>query len=318
MKLYFQADYESNLSEFAVKIEGQKAGFAGYSPTFAEVEEDCIIEFLPVNAESLCPLSFAPSDKLLKNPPPTLKSVDLGGVYLLSPKFPAIIEKDSKILAQEREGDLLATLYKDGSDKISLEKNGLFFMENVCPLNSPKISFHTLSQNQFVCLSGFKGADSYLIIYHVFDAITKVFENKVQYFDFSELLTTVIKFRDMASHSASVEWEFSQGGFKRRSYKITKSENFDYFALNDKLKPYAFFEEVFCHGEFADFLDDNLRYAAEKIYSYLGDFCAVIPPPHFRNQCDVGLVYKKSENIFYVKWFEVTLSEGLVTNIVQK
>ena len=132
MKLYFQADYESNLSEFAVKIEGQKAGFAGYSPTFAEVEEDCIIEFLPVNAESLCPLSFAPSDKLLKNPPPTLKSVDLGGVYLLSPKFPAIIEKDSKILAQEREGDLLAETIHTGNCSRKTYRNWKVFLWNSC------------------------------------------------------------------------------------------------------------------------------------------------------------------------------------------
>ena len=318
MKLYFQADYESNLKEFAVKIEGQPAGFAGYSPTFAEVEENTLIELLPLGAQNLCPLSFCPSPELLKNPPATLKSVNLGGTFILTPKFPEITGKESKILAQEREGDALATLYKDGSDKISLEKNGTFFMENVCHLTSPKISFHRLESDEFVCLQGFKGADKYLAVYHLSNSIAKVFENKVEYFDFSELFTTNIKFRDMAGHTAAVEWEFNSDSFKRRSYKLSKKENFDYFALNDKLKPYAFFEEVFCRGDFADYLDSNLRYAADKIYSYLGDYCAVIPPPHFRSQSDVGLVYKKSDNVFFVKWYEVALSDGLISNIVQK
>ncbi len=319
MKLYFQTDSGLNSGECGVKINGEFAGFAGFAPSFTEAEEDCLVELLPGRGENYCPVSFRLSDEVLKKPPETLTVTDLGGHYMVSPRFVAVPPGKSRIILQEKgetnAGEALATLYQDGSTKISVDCGGRFNMENVCELVQPRITFHDAGRDSFMMLTGYRGLKRATYVYHLGEQIKKVFQNSAATCSFNDGFNTVVEFKDIARHRAEIEWDFIDGGFKKRSYHLKKRDNFDFKALKRELLPYAFFEEVFCRGDFADLLSPALRRGADRLTDYLGDFCAVMPPPHFRRQCETGLVYRKSDNFYYVKWYNLEFEDGLVSNI---
>lgn len=318
--MYFQTDSGQNIGECAVKIDGEFAGYAGFAASFVEVEEDCLIELLPCAGESYCPINFKLEESLLKNPPETLSVTDLGGHYMITPRFFSVASGKSRIILQEKgetsAGEALATLYQDGGYKISVDCGGKFNIENLNELVQPQITFHEFGQNSFMMLTGYTGLKRATYVYHLNGRIKKVFQNNAAVCEFNDGFNTKIEFKDIARHRAEIAWDFIDGGFKKRSYHLKRAENFNFKALKRPLLPYAFFEEVFCRGDFSDYLSPNLRRGADRLSDYLGDFCAVMTPPHFRKQCETGLVYRKSDNYYYVKWYSMEFQDGLISNIV--
>ena len=55
----------------------------------------------------------------------------------------------------------------------------------------------------------------------------------------------------------------------------------------------------------------------DKLKGYLGEFCGVIPPPRFRRQYCVALIYKKSENFFATRYFSLTFINGKIDNLTE-
>ncbi len=74
----------------------------------------------------------------------------------------------------------------------------------------------------------------------------------------------------------------------------------------------ALFESVLAGADPAPFLAEELVEKAAALKEFLGDFSAVIP---CENQDEVGLVYKRHERVFDVRYFRVILSNGKIANI---
>ena len=76
--------------------------------------------------------------------------------------------------------------------------------------------------------------------------------------------------------------------------------------------PYLFFESLLLGVDVAPYLSEELQKDKAKLREYLGDFCEVsisdIP-----NVC--ALIYKKSENIFQVDYFQAEIQDEKIINI---
>ena len=85
--------------------------------------------------------------------------------------------------------------------------------------------------------------------------------------------------------------------------------------FSEKLLPYVFVEEYVVGGNFLDLLTENMQKNADKLPSYLGQVLGVMPPPPFRQYNEIGLVYKKTDNLYYVDYLTVEIVNGKIDNI---
>jgi hypothetical protein len=74
----------------------------------------------------------------------------------------------------------------------------------------------------------------------------------------------------------------------------------------------AFFESVLIGGDFACFLSERLQKEAENIPAFLGNFLSVLP---LQDPLACNLVYQKSERLYEVKTFRVSVEENKIVDI---
>ena len=86
--------------------------------------------------------------------------------------------------------------------------------------------------------------------------------------------------------------------------------------LPDLLIPYLFLEDFSAGEDFSEYLSDDINKNADKLGGFFGNFLGVFPPPLFRNQDEVGLIYKIKENLFETKYFTFHLDDKKISNII--
>ena len=64
-----------------------------------------------------------------------------------------------------------------------------------------------------------------------------------------------------------------------------------------------------------EYLDDALKEKKGLLKDYLGDFLGITPPPPFVERDKIGLIYKKSENNYFVNYISFELSNGKIINL---
>ena len=83
-------------------------------------------------------------------------------------------------------------------------------------------------------------------------------------------------------------WTFRGGAKLAKAYICRGKEPYE---LPEKLLPYAFFEELRLGKDVSDFLTPRIRPRAEELKTFIGDFSAILPPPHFRADDEILLLY---------------------------
>jgi len=257
---------------------------------------------------------FILDDGFLSSPPPSVTITDLKGGYLI--KFtPSYFQDGFKVISQERFNDSLVTVFCENGFKISIETNGDFYAETL------KFEFSDLSVERvelfntpFVFVR-FKGKTNLLSVYKINGNIYKVFSREVADYSADGRLTTTENLLDMAKHKRVIEWNFNGESFVVSNCKISKNPDFNPFSINEKLIPFTFIEELGVGGDIFEYLNDNVRENADKLKGYFGDFVGVMPPPTFRAPDQVGLVYKRTENLFFVRYFTFELVDKKISNV---
>ncbi len=81
----------------------------------------------------------------------------------------------------------------------------------------------------------------------------------------------------------------------------------------------ALFESVLHGGDCGIYLSEELKGRADRLKSYLGDFCAAVPPTERARKKygdgTAGLAYRTCEGVFEIKWFRTERENGLICNI---
>ncbi len=308
MYFYFSSAYSA-----VIKLNGIYYGVISNTLKSCNFQGELpLVEICPLTPDQN-QINFFPDTKFLSAPPDGVAVTDLRGGYLINFLKNAKVG-DFKVLCQKKTGEFLATAFIENGLKVSIETTKGFFAD-VLDFSADNAKIFSLSLNgQNFCLVEFTGEKKVVCAYCLSKNIHRAFLREVDDYSTDGGFFTTVKFLDVAKHKRKSEWEFISGEFKEKNFAVEKSPNFDFARLNDKIVPYAFLEEILCGGNPLDFLADNLSSGADRLKDYLGDFIGIMPPPVFRRQDEVGLIYPNGKNKYLVKYFTFSVENKKVTN----
>ncbi|MDY6368047.1 MAG: hypothetical protein SPL13_06000 [Clostridia bacterium] len=303
MLVYFSSAYPA-----AVKLDGAYFGRCDADAKPIKLEQkETFVEFCPINGAPSS--AFILDENSLKKPPSFISVANLKGGYLIR-AFRTPDTADFKVLIQQKHDDTTVTVFTEGNLKLTVENsNGVLFY-----------SFPFFSAEVNVEFSGGLAAVFFperqaLYVCDVSGSPMLCGTVSCSSFSFDEILTTTLVNKDIAKHETTCTWKTENGKLTSTSKKVNCSAEFNQDNLPLKILPYAFCEEVCVGGDYSIYLSNDLKPSADKIKEYLGDFIAVCPPPPFRDENEVGLVYKINENVYSVDYLTVTVKEGKIDNI---
>ncbi len=240
------------------------------------------------------PVSFFFDEDFLIAPPPQIKLYYTEkGVAVYAENF-VYADQTLRVLWQKRMGNALLTLCAQGNLQLNLQCGGELHI-----LDLPE----TLAD----CTAFPLGEDFLLEGSGAFARVSRsgelVLYSEGKVLERGEILRAEVPFHDSSAHTAVCAWE--KGELVECKVRTASEPQADTFAL-------AFFESVLIGADPLPFLSDELSEKAESLREFLGDFRSVVLTGE-RNR--VGLVYKRRERIFDVRYFRIELSDGKITNI---
>ncbi len=310
MYYYFSSAYPA-----AIKLNGIYYGVISDTVKAIDLDQNLpLVEVCPLCANER-QINFFPDGDFLSNPPDNALVTDLGGGYLI--KFLKNTKVgDFRVIAQKKGNNLLATVFVENGLKVSIETPGGFFADCLDFIaDSAEISSFNLDGNSF-CLITFSGVDKMLCVYSLTsEPVQRVFIRQADDYSIDGGFFTTEKVPDIAKHTIKSEWEYKNGKFCQKNIFVERNGEFDINSLNERILPFAFLEEILCGGNPSDFLAESLKGSAERLKEYLGDFIGIMPPPIFREQNQVGLIFPDGKNKYRAKYCAVTISDKKVSNI---
>ena len=300
MKIYFLSSQPCALS-----FNGVYFGITNLFERFAEIslKDNLFVEFTPQNAQ---PIRFFLTEEILFSPP------EHCAVYLL-PRALAIYARDFtpcdcplRIITQKRFGDTLATVFQQGAILLSMQTDKNMFNATLPPsfLNC-EVDFHA-----DLC---FISNQNQLIIYT--KAGKQVFFEEIMEYSVTEnTLNATLPLSNLLKLQAKCTYALSAESVLQTSFSLQTvlQKQEDKEKIKAELLPYLFFESLLLGADVTPYLSEELQKDKDKLRDYLRDFCEVsisdIP-----NVC--ALVYKKSENVFQVDYFQTEIQDEKIINI---
>ncbi len=301
MKIYFLSS-----TPCALTLNELYFGITDTFERFAEISlsDKIFVRFLPQNA---LPIEFFITEELRHTPPDGCEVYLLNdGIAVYARDFPPN-DFSLRVFAQERFGDLLATVFSQGALQLSLEsKKGAFVARLPLSLSKGKLSVH----ENLVFLS----TQTHLAVF------TKTGDclllEQIRAFSVEgTTLNATLPLSDSQNRVADCQWELSENECIRTKFTIRQPLEKTAVELTDELLPYAFFECVYVGGDFQSMLSDELLPNADKIKTFLGEFEGVTltQDPH-----TCGLIRKKAERLFEVVYYTAETKDGKITDIALK
>lgn len=272
-----------------------------------DIKDSVHAEIVP--GENLQPVNFFINEKLLFSPP------DFMDVYLMDGEALIFIRefgnkniKLSVILQQRFYGNLI-TVFSQGGVYLSIEGKDY----SLIPLPS---KFCTASaEEKYIAGLPVLAISSGSALLIISADGKRIFMNDVERAKFADRLEVVTAFETCTA--AKAEAEYSYDGEK---LTLEKSRTVETRPPEKNILHFAFFESVLTCGDFAQYLDNELKDKANVLKEYLGEFVSVsVPTEKFYaehgNIRGAGLIYPKAANLFEVKYFAVDLEGDKISNI---
>lgn len=143
----------------------------------------------------------------------------------------------------------------------------------------------------------------------------RIFLNDVEKADFGERLEITAAFETCTAAKAVCTYSYNGEELTLCASKTVESRPPEKNILH-----FAFFESVLTCGDYAEYLDDELKKKAGVLKRYLGEYIGVTVPTEkfYAEHGEIkaaGLVYPKAQNLFEVKYFAVELTDNKVSNV---
>lgn len=297
MKIYFLSSMPA-----ALTVNGAYLGIVDGFERFAELalRDNLFIRFEPENA---LPIGFFLTEQIRFSPPENCEVYFLkDGIAIYARDFPPN-DFTLKPIAQKREGDCLATVFRQGEVQLALQtQNGAFNAPLPRAFTDCELSFHE-------GLIFVHNENSLAIFTQNGDCV--FLENVLSYRVENQTLTAVLPLLDSLGRKAECTYTLSETGVERLSFTLMQERSIS-GNPREELLAYAFFESVLLGADCACFLSDELLKKAEEIKAFLGNFIAVTVT---ESPFVCGLVRKKAERLFEVAYYTVEISEGKITDI---
>lgn len=318
MYVYFSGECPA-----AIKLNGALLGIVGDNVKGCRVDLslDVLVEVYPLGGSA--PFAFILNENIKEEPPINACVTDLDGGFLI--KFLCFKKNvPLKILAQQKYGDGLFTVFNENGSTISVDTPYGSIAEDL-PVNALEAEIMPLTAQYSpfgsptavaIKICGEKSRRLY--VYSLSNGAKKIFDDEVSDFKIenSDIFTTY-RYKDIKKHSVIVKWEYDAQTqtLIKKSVELSYEKDVDVFSLPDKIIPYAFLEELSVGGDLTPFLCDEMKPNADKLNGYLGDFLGCMPPPAFKDGSLLGLIYRREKNYFYVKYASFSIENKKIKNL---
>lgn len=293
----------------ALKLNGLYLGTIDGFERHIELDpaDKVLAEIVP--CDNLQPLNFFLDEKFFKAPP------DFADVYIMENGALVYVReygvKDVKlnVIYQTRFFGNLITVFSQCGVYLSIE--GAEYSLSPLPLafSELRAAQNTISGREVLVLYGGKN------IVIISENGKTVFKNSAEKAEFGENLKITAGFETCTA--AKAECTYSYDG---NELTLISSRTVETRPPEKEILHFAFFECVLTRGDYAKYLDQDLKPKAEHLKSYLGEFVSVTVPPEIfylqhGNIPAAGLVYSKSKNLYEVKYFAVEINDDKISNI---
>lgn len=313
MRIHFSAEKPCML-----RLGGALLGAVGEAEKFADIgQESVLAEFLPDDGD-LLPLAFRIGEKFFAAPPACADVYRYDCGADVSVRF-APRDTSMRVLAQERFGDALMTAFAEGKPQLSLEVRGGFGLFDLPAADGYALGEQSIGGERFFSALCTRGGKQTLCLYN--GEPREVFRDAVTDFACGEKLRATFAFADIAGHTAERTYRAENGALLEESCAVRPRDGFSPEALHEKLIPFAFFQEILAGGDPAPYLSPTLAGRKALLKEYLGDFCGVYLPKEIfylahGQKNAAGLVYRRANNAFDVRFFEARTESGKIGNIL--
>lgn len=300
MKVYFLS-----AQTCALTINGAYFGITDAFEKFADVslKDKLCVCFTPQNGLPLC---FFLTEDILFTPP---DGCDVylceNAIAIYAHTFPA---RDTrlKIITQNHCDNLVVTVFSQGDvqatfqtlDNViiaylppSFSVCNVTFWQNFCLLQSPE-RLHVYTQ-QGECILQERASS-----FHIED----------------DTLCITSPISETLGFAAESRWQAQDTTLTRTQYTLKQTRAHETQSkTQDVMFAYAFFESVRIGVDFSHLLSDEMQANQDGLRNYLGGFLSVVLADT-PNVC--GLVYKKAERLYTVRYFQITIENDKITDVM--
>ncbi len=277
----------------ALTVNGAYFGMVDGFERRAEVDigDGLFCELLPAGYS---PVRFRLDENFLLDPPPQIELYFVrGGVAVYCRDFIAS-DPSLTVLWRERLDGTLLTLSRQGRLQLTLEnETGLHILPLPEELADCRPSF---VENELLL----EGEDCFALLSRDGKLLLRS-EGKI--LSRGEVLKAEIPFFDSMGHTAVIE---------RKDGRLLSCTIRSRFAPTERTFALALYESVLIGADATPFLADNLKEKAGSLREFLGRYTAVVMTDE---ETLTGLVYERRPRVFDVRYFRVTLENGLISNI---
>lgn len=277
----------------ALTVNGVYLGIADGFERTCEIEPKDRV-FCELKPSGCVPVSFFFDEEFLLDPPPQIKLYFTEGKVAVCAGGFRRADASLSVIWQNRIGGTLLTLCLQGKLQLNVEnETGFHLVELPDMLESAKAypvgdGFLLESETGFALID--RGGK-----------VLVISEGSV--LEKGAALKAEVPFRDSMGHTAVCTWE--NGGMTECTIRTAHEPTEATFAL-------AMFESVLIGADYTPFLHESLLEKADALREFLGNFESVVLT---QEQEKVGLVYKRKERIYDVRYFRVELTDGKISNI---
>lgn len=294
MQVYFLSSLPA-----ALYVGGAYLGRVSKFERFARLS---LQDRLPIRfeAEGMFPLTFFADERLPISPPAGVDIYRLENALAIYAHGFTPSQTSLRVIAQKRQGDILATISQQGGITLSVDCPSGFF---TAPLPPTFLNCELFFWGDFIVI---KQAEELLIFN---EKAEKLLEENVLKADFSsEEISLIIRLSDLYNRTAECKYRLQNGNLQRTAYQIRQGAQ----RGQDGLLAYAFFEAVRIQADVTPFLCDDLCEKSDSVYDFLGDFLHVLPT---EDPTECLLVYQKAERLFDVRRFKVIIDGDKITDV---
>ena len=307
--------YFTSRQPCALRVGGAPVGYLHGNTLTAQIDGEMLCEFLPADG-NLFPVSFVLGDAFA-NAPPACCDVWRCGCYteIIANSF-APRQTAFEALAQGSAADMQATVFCCGGLSVCVQDKDGF---ETYPL--PTARDYAVGQENI-------GAQTFLRVYSaqqrrllLFAKGRKcAFDGNADSFSCGDCLQTVQTLYDIAGHTVTAKYRADGDSLSEFERTVTAREDFSPDRLDEKVLPFAFFQEIAAGGDCPPYLSDAMRARAALLQTYLGNFCAaVLPKDQFYRIHGmvnaVGLVSRREKNLYDVRFFTADISQKKIINL---
>ena len=305
MYYYFTGNFD-----YAIKINGLYFGVIGRDPKPILIENPSpLVELCPINGGNN--LNFILEKHFFLSPPKPIKITDMKGGYLID----FCLKKSDlpfKVIYQKRFNNFEITLFYDDTSKVSIQTETDNFVEDLI-FNCPETDTFSVLNTDFVFIKDTIGKRKYLSLYKLTGKTEKIFCGEITDFSFDTTINISYSLSDIAKHKIEIVYTVRDNVVYESGRKVSGETDLD--KLSEKIIPFAFFEDLCVGGDIIKYLSDEMQQNALYLKDYVKDFIGVMPPPLFRNVNEVGLIRKKSENVFAVDYYIAETQNRKIINV---